>query len=122
MKRYSFDRFKERAPYEVENQNGSWVLHSDATAKLAALEAERDEWRRVASAQAGLHDAAETALEGVLEERDRLRERLVEAKTVVSHLMLSADANWELKRIGHDWADACEKARAFLAQKEPSDV
>ena len=110
MKRYSYSQ----AAGMTRSTNGAFVLRSDATAKLAALEAERDRLiMAVAYYERLAFDNAR--------ERDRLRDRLGEANTVVRHLMLSADANWELERMGHDWADACEEARAFLAQKEPSD-
>jgi hypothetical protein len=31
------------------------------------------------------------------------------------NLLMSADCTWEQRRLGHDWAEACESARAALA-------
>lgn len=52
----------------------------------------------------------------ILDERDRLAERLVQAERLLRNMLLSADASWEYPASGHDWPDACAKARAFLSE------
>jgi hypothetical protein len=49
----------------------------------------------------------------LLAERDVLRQALID-------LLASADASWEERRLGHDWAEACEAARAALNFKMES--
>lgn len=62
---------------------------------------------------------------GLLREAVELmrRARQLEAENIdlrrsLGDLLLSADAMWEEKRLGHDWAEACEVARAVLRKKE----
>jgi len=48
-------------------------------------------------------------------EVERLRSRLATVKRALRNLLLSADCTWEEQRLGHDWAEACEAARAALS-------
>jgi hypothetical protein len=48
-------------------------------------------------------------------EVERLRSRLATVEGALRDLLLSADCTWEERRLGHDWADACEAARAALS-------
>ena len=44
-------------------------------------------------------------------ERDKLRK-------ILGQMLVSADAAWEENNEGHDWALACETARAALSETE----
>lgn len=48
-----------------------------------------------------------------LKAADAERDALVKA---LEGLLLSADASWEEQRAGHDWPEACARARALLAR------
>ena len=48
------------------------------------------------------------------EEREQEAERLREA---LADMLKSADASWEERGEGHDWAEACEMARALLTRR-----
>jgi hypothetical protein len=43
----------------------------------------------------------------LLAERNALKQALID-------LLASADSSWEERRLGHDWAEACEAARIVL--------
>jgi len=50
----------------------------------------------------------------LIEEVRNRGQRLAEAKIQIRNLLLSADAMWEEQRMGHDWAESCKEARAFI--------
>jgi hypothetical protein len=56
--------------------------------------------------------AKEMTIEAQLQAAQQEVER---ARVVIKHLLLSADAGGEMDRAGHDWAEACQEARDFLA-------
>lgn len=43
--------------------------------------------------------------------------RIEKLEQTIRDLLASADCTWEERRLGHDWADACEAARAALAEE-----
>src|SRR5690606_11840791 len=63
---------------------------------------------RLAVAEDRLREVRQSLAEAT-EQRDELLE-------ACEHLLLSADASWEINRGGHDWAEAWEEARAAIAK------
>lgn len=53
-------------------------------------------------------------LDQLEEENERLQKRVAELETAVRDLLISADATWEDHNIGHDWPEACKRARRLL--------
>jgi hypothetical protein len=50
----------------------------------------------------------------------RLTRERDEARDLLRKVFLSADCTWEERNEGHDWAEWCQMARAFLAEaKKP---
>jgi hypothetical protein len=83
--------------YIRECEGGEALLH----------EAHALEWVR----QDDLREEVEEARAEV----ERLRSRLATVEGALRDLLLSADCTWEERRLGHDWAEACEAARAALS-------
>jgi len=50
-------------------------------------------------------------------ERDAARKRAKALEASLRDLLASADCEWENRRGGHDWADACQQAREVLDRK-----
>jgi len=96
---------------------------------VARLTKQLDEARAELAVARSLHDVAISQRDGanfllseVERERDEAREKLAKERYNVSllrysviDLLMSADASWEERRLGHDWAEACEAARAAIA-------
>ena len=54
-------------------------------------------------------------LNKTLEENKRLRDMCSKMDLQLRDLLMSAESEWENKRLGHDWAEACESTRELLA-------
>jgi hypothetical protein len=80
-----------------------------------AVEQTPKQW---STAQAPTMDAIANTFRGIQAEteNERLRRRVRELRDCISNLLLSADVSWEEQRLGHDWAETCEGARAELAK------
>lgn len=71
-------------------------------------------WKQLGKAKQ-YNDELQAELAKCQRERDALAE-------IVRKLLLSADASWEERSLGHDWKDACEEARAALAMLDDKGV
>jgi len=49
-------------------------------------------------------------------EEQRLRARVARLEQALRNLLLSADADWEARGLGHDWLPAARAARAALEE------
>ncbi len=92
--------------------------------RVAELEAERvDLIDRVTVAEVACEQAESRATEyanlatRTAYERDAAQRRVQALETTVVELLLSADALWEEKGGGNDWAEACARARNLLTPK-----
>lgn len=98
--------------------------------KLKACEAERDEAQKQVRADdyrargtlawAGTFDvdgrSPQHSVDAVCARAEAAAEREARAVQMVTDLLLSADCSWEEYGGGHDWREACRRAREFLAQ------
>lgn len=83
---------------------------------------ERDTYRALARDAERDRDTYQALELTAREERDKyiaLAERLASA---LGGMLLSADANWELERAGHDWAEACVTSREALAAAREAGI
>jgi len=61
-----------------------------------------------------LRDLAEELIDAV-QYTEQWRLERAALRQAIRDLLMSADCEWENKRLGHDWAEACDAARVLLA-------
>jgi hypothetical protein len=81
--------------------NKSWKQHDDET-RIEFLERQFEDRNRMVIELYRKLDLKDAEIEGLQE--------------VIVNLLLSADAEWERRDGGHDWAEACRIARAAIAR------
>ncbi len=93
----------------------------------ACNEAMREPMRKLRDLTGMWAHGEDAVVDQVVAEVERLRERATAAearearlKQALRDLLMSADCTWEERREGHDWAEACEAARAALATPPPA--
>ena len=84
-------------------------------AEIIRYDAEQSEKDReihgIRTALARMKDAYDNKSEEIQQWRDMCRRMDLQLR----ELLMSADCEWENKRQGHDWAEACESTRKLLA-------
>lgn len=104
------------------------VKHGQESDESARMDTRRDCAKRLEALLPALEqqlDAPMNTLRQTMKERDHysnkvatLEQRERELREALQGMLLSQDASWEQNNLGHDWKDACQKARAALNPTE----